>query len=44
MMQRSGSRSAFLKLAILWLAILLLGSFWLSVRGTSDPVVMTVLP
>lgn len=43
-MQRGGSRSAFLKLAILWLAILLLGSFWLSVRGTSDPVVMTVLP
>ncbi len=32
------------KLAILWLAILLLGSFWLTVRGTSDMVAMAVIP
>lgn len=43
-MQRDRNRSSFLKLAILWLTILLISSFWLSVRGTSDPVVMTVLP
>lgn len=43
-MPQSERRSGYLKLAVLWLAIFLLGSFWLSVRGTSDPVVMTVIP
>lgn len=32
------------KLVIAWLAILLLGSFWLTVKGTSDPVSITVIP
>jgi len=32
------------KLALLWLAILLLGSFWLTVKGTSDPISMAVIP
>ena len=42
--EQSKRRSAFLKLAMLWLGILLLGSFWLTVRGTSDPVNMVVVP
>ncbi len=29
---------------MLWLAILLLSSFWLTVRETSDPVILTVTP
>jgi len=42
--EQSKSRSIFFKLALLWLGILLLGSFWLTVRGTSDPVSMVVVP
>lgn len=42
--KQSKRRSAFFKLAMLWLSILLLGSFWLTVRGTSDPVSMVVVP
>lgn len=42
--KQSKRRSAFFKLALLWLGILLLGSFWLTVRGTSDPVSMVVVP
>ncbi len=37
-------RGIGLKVVILWMAILLLGSFWLTVRGTSDPISMAVLP
>ncbi len=33
-----------LKIIIVWLGILLLGSFWLTVRGSSDPVSMAVVP
>lgn len=33
-----------LKITIIWLAILLMTSFWLTVKGTSDPVSMTVVP
>ena len=33
-----------LKIIIVWLGILLLGSFWLTVRGSSDPVSMAVIP
>lgn len=36
--------SGYFKLAALWLGILLMGSFWLSVRGSSEPVILTVLP
>ncbi len=32
------------RLVIIWLGILLLGSFWLTVRGTSDLVSMVVIP
>ena len=38
------SRSLLFRLAILWLGILLLGSFWFTVRETSDPVSMVVIP
>ncbi len=43
-MEESTKRSMSFKLGILWLAIFLLGSFWLTVRGTSDPVSMAVIP
>jgi len=36
-MEQNARRSAFLKLAFLWLGILFLGSFWLTVRGSSSP-------
>lgn len=32
------------KIIIVWLAILLLASFWLTVKGSSDPVSMAVIP
>lgn len=41
MAQHNGN---FLKLSVLWMAILLLGSFLLSAMGNSDEVMMTVLP
>lgn len=37
-------RGTRLKVVIIWLAILLLGSFWLTVRGSSDPVSLVVIP
>ncbi len=43
-MEESINRITSFKLGILWMAILLLGSIWLTVRGTSDPVSMTVIP
>ena len=43
-MEQSKKRGMVFKLSILWLVILLLGSFWLTVRDTSDPVAMTVIP
>ncbi len=43
-MQQKGKKSAYFRLVILWLGILLLGSFWLSIRSTSGAVIMTVLP
>lgn len=43
MNQSKDSGTAF-KLAIIWLAMLLLGSFYLSVRETSEPLSMTVIP
>ena len=43
-MNQSENRGTVFKLAILWLAILLVGSFWLTVRGSSDTVVLTVIP
>ncbi|MFC2017620.1 hypothetical protein ACFLUD_04335 [Chloroflexota bacterium] len=43
-MEQSRNRGTMFKLVIIWLAILLMGSFWVTVRGTSDPVSMAVIP
>ncbi len=43
-MEQNKNRGTMFKLAILWLAILLLVSFWLTVRDTSDPVSIAVIP
>jgi len=43
-MEQSKRRSAFLKLAFLWLGILFLGSFWLTMRESASPVSMAVVP
>lgn len=37
-------RGTKLKVIIIWLAILLMGSFWLTVRVGSDPVTLAVVP
>lgn len=37
-------RDIKLKIIIIWLAILLMGSFWLTVRAGSDPVSLAVVP
>ena len=37
-------RGIKLKIIIVWMAILLVGSFWLTVRGSSDPVTLAVVP
>ena len=37
-------RGTKLKIIIIWLTILLMGSFWLTVRVGSDPVTLAVLP
>jgi hypothetical protein len=38
------NRGTSYRLAILWLAILLLGSFWLTLRSYSNPVSLVVIP
>lgn len=43
-LEQSKDRGTRLKVIIVWLTILLMGSFWLTVRGTSDPVSMAVIP
>lgn len=43
-MKPDQDRSHFFKLAIIWLAIFLVGSFWLSVRSVTDPIILTVMP
>lgn len=43
-MKQGGARNSYLKLAVIWLAIILMGSFWLSVRSSSEPVILTLLP
>lgn len=37
-------RGTKLKIIIIWLAILLVGSFWLTVRASSDPVSLAIVP
>ena len=37
-------RGIKLKIIIIWLVILVMGSFWLSVRASSDPVSLAVVP
>lgn len=44
MIAHSKNRGTMFKLAILWLAILLLVSFWLTVRDTSELVTIVVMP
>jgi len=43
-MEESKHKGMKLKMAIVWLSILLLGGFWLTMEGTSEPVTMAVLP
>lgn len=43
-MEQSSAKSVKFKVIIVWLAILLLGSFWLSMNESSSPVSMVVLP
>lgn len=38
------NHSLTIKIALLWLAILLMGSFWLTTRVSMDPVSLVVLP
>ena len=42
--QQNKDRGTRLRVVIIWLAILLLGSFWLTARGTSDPVSLVIIP
>ena len=42
--KQSEDRGIRLKVVFVWLAILLLGSFWLTVRGASDPMSLVVIP
>lgn len=37
-------QSIKLKIIIIWLAILLMGSFWLTIRASSDPASLAILP
>ncbi|UCD53950.1 MAG: hypothetical protein JSU76_03390 [Dehalococcoidia bacterium] len=39
-----GQRGIKLKIIIVWMSMLLIGSFWLTVRGSSDPVTLAVVP
>ena len=43
-MEQKARNKAFMKLAFLWLGILFLGSFWLTMRASSSPVGMVVVP
>ncbi len=43
-MEQNEDRGTVFKLAIVCLAILLMGSFWLTLRATSDPVNLVVVP
>lgn len=42
--EQNKNRGARVKVVIVWLAILLLISFWLTVRGSTEPVSMMVIP
>ncbi len=37
-------KKTYFKIAILWLAILLLGSFWLTVNASAAPIALSVMP
>jgi hypothetical protein len=43
-MEQSKNRSTGLKLIIVWVVIIFLASFWLTVRATSEPVNLVVTP
>jgi hypothetical protein len=38
------NRGLYFKITIVWLAIVMVFSFWLSVRNTADPIVLTAMP
>lgn len=42
--EQSEDRGTRLKVMLVWVVIMLLGSFWLTVRDTSDPVSLSVMP
>ncbi len=44
MMAQSNDRDTKFRLAVIWLAIMLLGSFWLTIRAAAEPVTLVVLP
>ncbi len=43
-MENNVARGTIFKLVMVWLVIVFLGSFWLSVRDTSSPISMTIMP
>lgn len=43
-MKLDKDRPVKFRLGLVWLGIILLGCFWLTMNGASDPVTMTVLP
>ena len=38
------NKGAYYKITVIWLAIILLGCFWLSLSSASSPVILTVMP
>ncbi|MDP3879581.1 MAG: hypothetical protein Q8Q07_04645 [Dehalococcoidales bacterium] len=42
--EQSGDRGIRFKIIIVWLAIVLLGSFWLTVQGSLEPVSIGIIP
>jgi hypothetical protein len=43
-MEQNVNKGTMFKLMVIWLAIIFVGSFWLSVRQTSSPITMAVMP
>jgi hypothetical protein len=43
-MEKNLARGTIFKLIMVWLVMVFLGSFWLSVRDTSSPISMAVMP
>ncbi len=43
-MEQRKDRNTKFKILIVWMAIVLFGSFWLTVKGASDPVSLAIIP